>query len=1588
MANGKEFTEEALLVDSGLPGLKEGGTIEDTIVPEPIATDATTSAAPNIPPEVVPVPEQPEPIEVDTIPAADQFVAETEIAPTIELDAITGADSSEAEDVIEEEDPLALIPEPDDIQMEEEPFDETTITTLMDDIVMRAQGIGPLIDADVKTLDFEPDISEGFVEGDPFDLPEIGDIGGLGSGGGTGSAEEFYKKTIKSSFFPFAQSAIARTDIDDPSQMNDLALQLMQVGGRMIANTASKVIPTWDLPVSEGGPPDSLRYSFVKRHTEALLQEIPGPNAEAKAALGATADMIWQSIVGGGDLLGVLQLEKARREGRLAGKDITAEKKNIEREFWSGFWGGGTPPEGFFKDIRDDPYTAVNTEGVIQKPGDWLHFGAFGLPGWKSPKSTAGKVARETLGFLLWNLSPTGWIADEAVGLGRLTESGRLAQRTGALVNMSLTEQAEAGFRHAVDIGFKGVKPFDVAIYKGGKGVGDWFKGMKGVKTAIESQWYKRLRRQIATLPSNMPLAEKIKQFRGQYYGHINVNEKQAITNVINPITRVARETKRSIGDVANELVEAVAFQRNPTDPRLQSAYQFMRYVSFRAQGAVRKSDNKTRGELFSAFSELNSLKEVWGKGGRTRKLREAGVELGEKRTFIEFLEATRVRTSNANRTNSTKETRSTLRRVTEELDIAEKKQKNLQQFVSSEGKMPPKVRAQIVNLRNKIRSLQRSSPAISQTEFNKAEVLSFLTKFKKNSWGSKFWGPKRKESLRDLRLRINAFGDGMTLEDFADAFKEAKIPGINTRTLLESVDIDPLKDISKTIRKEAYAVSRESFAESVDDLFAVSEQKLFEQDFGQGYFKSDTGADRLNQEITRLQEQMDVYQPHLGTADRTTTRILPGFDDNTGMDIPGERASVTFTGPEIEVEIKRRRAVIMTRLADQQLERDFGRAPKHYSRDGFVELSTIPGFEKFKGRQVPEEIAEAIETWATKAPDADAFVWGNTDNLYNRAMSWIKPGLLAYNPSYYLANIAGNVYNGWYAGVRNPLRHTDGWAMALAGGTRQEKRNIVTEFLSDKANKAIQSYDMNKLSFIDPKGKKWTRKMVYDTADEFGLFNMGRSTADVIRQGTREMAETLGDRAGEVLKDAVTGRKLLGFMSFLEDGSKLAIFRRELEKGATPARAADWAKKFLFDYGDLAPIDRKIKSAAWFWMWRRKNFALQTSQVIQRPMQVLGPTQKIIRQASPESLSPELVPLKRDVTPFILHNMFGMEDVEINQLRADFLPEWTEENLPIRIGDPEKIYAKEEFDNKGDSKLLGTFGSYFPVARWLPPSELTLLGNPERIFGDMLNPLFKVVSDFAKEVDPFKKKGSKHRIPRDPVIRLPGVTKDVELSPNIVRTMKEMDFEFSDTTVDENGEPIIVEENVKLFVPKPIANALRNIGTIRALQKFIGIYSEEELSAMRGVGRLGSVPGKTVGGINTDSTAGRLLAYLTGVNIRRFDLNQLMRRQIMTLEKEIKYMSSDIEKLLAIGQITEAESLIKARRALEEGAVPQMVKFQSEVDLMITVLQSNKASAKRQVIDERDDQESTRDKIDEIEQLQRTKRFIRSLQERQEGKR
>jgi len=194
---------------------------------------------------------------------------------------------------------------------------------------------------------------------------------------------------------------------------------------------------------------------------------------------------------------------------------------------------------------------------------------------------------------------------------------------------------------------------------------------------------------------------------------------------------------------------------------------------------------------------------------------------------------------------------------------------------------------------------------------------------------------------------------------------------------------------------------------------------------------------------------------------------------------------------------------------------------------------------------------------------------------------SGVWKGMAVFSPGFHMRNMYSNWFNNWLGGVNNPAVYKEALDRMWAGNAAKFMRTG-DETLRNTGDELVQE------------------------AMELGVIGRGEIS--------RELGEHAGATgvAGRIIESApMRANRRVG--QTIEDNARFAHYLQKRKDGLEPLAAAQSAKKYLFDYGELTTFERDImKSIVPFYTWTRKNLPLQIEAMVSNPAKY-GRVQKLI---------------------------------------------------------------------------------------------------------------------------------------------------------------------------------------------------------------------------------------------------------------------------------------------------------------------------------------------------------------------------------------
>jgi len=178
---------------------------------------------------------------------------------------------------------------------------------------------------------------------------------------------------------------------------------------------------------------------------------------------------------------------------------------------------------------------------------------------------------------------------------------------------------------------------------------------------------------------------------------------------------------------------------------------------------------------------------------------------------------------------------------------------------------------------------------------------------------------------------------------------------------------------------------------------------------------------------------------------------------------------------------------------------------------------------------------------------------------IYDSMSRLYKKAAYLWNPGHIFRDFQGNVFNNYLMGVTDPMEYAEGLRV-LRGAE----------------------------GFLDTPNGQIPYKDIYEKAQQMGIVDSIMEHELPTLTGKTESGYSRAMRKATYATDGWT--RMTGFI-------------HNLKQGQSFEQAAATTKKFLFDYFDLTPFERKVmKRIIPFYTWTRKNIPLQLEVLVKNP--------------------------------------------------------------------------------------------------------------------------------------------------------------------------------------------------------------------------------------------------------------------------------------------------------------------------------------------------------------------------------------------------
>lgn len=252
----------------------------------------------------------------------------------------------------------------------------------------------------------------------------------------------------------------------------------------------------------------------------------------------------------------------------------------------------------------------------------------------------------------------------------------------------------------------------------------------------------------------------------------------------------------------------------------------------------------------------------------------------------------------------------------------------------------------------------------------------------------------------------------------------------------------------------------------------------------------------------------------------------------------------------------------------------------------GYVTITDAIGGKLYAPAEIADEIAKVREIITNdEALREFQGVLGSASTWWK---AWATAGsLVTGGTGYFARNATGNVWANFVAGVKNPRVY--------------ERAARIQSTVAAKGVDGLSAAD----------------RRVFDLAEKHGVLGGSFSLAELTNPAKR------GGRLGRAASDQKARRAVVAanpfntenvairsgrrFNEAIENNARLAHFLSKLDELGSAEEAANSVRKWLFDYGDKAPIDRTAAKFAGFYTWIRKTVPTQLEGLARQPGKFTG---------------------------------------------------------------------------------------------------------------------------------------------------------------------------------------------------------------------------------------------------------------------------------------------------------------------------------------------------------------------------------------------
>lgn len=294
------------------------------------------------------------------------------------------------------------------------------------------------------------------------------------------------------------------------------------------------------------------------------------------------------------------------------------------------------------------------------------------------------------------------------------------------------------------------------------------------------------------------------------------------------------------------------------------------------------------------------------------------------------------------------------------------------------------------------------------------------------------------------------------------------------------------------------------------------------------------------------------------------------------------------------------KKAIYGIQSAAEQLTREYGFLDDVASRFGSpvkqkgwvaVDNPRLEGF--YFPPEIGDQLSRAIKTYH------DMYIPGSaTAKFVASGTSAWKSGVTKYHPRHHIANIIGDTFLAWMAGVNNPIVFKK--AAQVMFSQKGHYKDLAG--VEDLVKPGAIADAMTKPGKIITRNKKmaFTADQIYIAAHNYGLLQKASAIEDIVRPGLVKNIKPFGGKVSHAASATAETRehfvKLAHFIDAISK-SKGASYKEVFEKAAHEVR------KWHPDGLDLTKEEQKLRTLGVpFYSWLRKSTPLLIEGAVMNP--------------------------------------------------------------------------------------------------------------------------------------------------------------------------------------------------------------------------------------------------------------------------------------------------------------------------------------------------------------------------------------------------